>query len=119
MDGSRADGSVLVLPWQPFRRTPWAGPQPFLDPLPRALSRDVVSASDLLVTRQGRSLWVGGEDPPQAEQWRGGRVDSAGLSRLGVRWVVEWLDSPGAISAEHPGLTKVLDGAHWRVWRVG
>jgi len=119
VDGSPADGSVLVLPWQPFRRTPWAGPQPFLDPLPRALSRDVVSARDLLVTRQGRNLWVGGEDPPQAEQWRGGRVDSAGLRRLGVRWVVEWLDSPGAIPAEHQGLTKVLDGAHWRVWRVG
>jgi hypothetical protein len=119
VDGSPADGSVLVLPWQPFRRTPWAGPHSFLDPLPRALSRDVVSARDLLVAREGRNLWVGGEDPPQSGQWRAGRINAADLRRSGVRWVVEWLDSPGAIPVEHQGLTKVLDGAHWRVWRVG
>jgi hypothetical protein len=119
VDGSPVDGSVLVLPWQPLRRTPWAGPQPFLDPLPRALSIDVVSASDLLVTREGRELWVGGEDPAQAEQWRRGQIDSAELRRLGVRWLVEWRDSAGAVPVEHQGLTKVLDGAHWRVWRVG
>jgi hypothetical protein len=118
VDRSPADGSVLILPWQPFRRTSWAGPQLFLDPLPRALSSDVVSARDLLVTREGRNLWVGGEDPPQAEQWREGRVDSAELRRLGVRWLVEWLDSSGILPAEHKGLTKVIDGTHWRVWRV-
>jgi hypothetical protein len=114
-----ADGSVLILPWQPFRQTPWAGPRPFLDPLPRALDHDVVSARDLLVTRGGRATWVGGEDPQQAERWRRGQIDSAGLRRLGVRWLVEWLDSPGALPTEHPGMTRVLDGPHWRVWRVG
>ena len=119
VDGAQAGGSALILPWQPFRQTPWAGPQPFLDPLPRALSTDVVSARDLLVTRGGHDLWVGGEDPPQAAQWRTGRVDSSELRRLGVRWLVEWLDSPGKLPTTHQGLTKVLDGAHWRVWRVG
>ena len=119
VNGSTADGSVLVLSWQPFRRTSWAGPPPFLDPLPRALSKDVISASDLLVTREGRNIWVGGEDPAQAEQWRRGQIDSAELRRLGVRWLVEWLDSPGVVPVEHQGLTKVLDGVHWRVWRVG
>jgi hypothetical protein len=119
VDGSPGGGSALILPWQPFRQTPWAGPQPFLDPLPRALDTDVVSARDLLVTRGGRDLWVGGEDPPQAAQWRTGRVDSAGLRRLGVRWLVEWLDSPGKLPTTHQGLIKVLDGRHWRVWRVG
>jgi hypothetical protein len=119
LDGSSAAGSVLILPWQPFRQTPWAGPQPFLDPLPRALSAEVVSARDLLVAREGHELWVGGEDPAQAELWRRGQIDSAELRRLGVRWLVEWLDSPGAVPVEHQGLTKVFDGAHWRVWRVG
>lgn len=113
------DGSVLILPWQPFRQTPWAGPRPFLDPLPRALDHDVVSARDLLVTRGGRATWVGGEDPQQAERWRRGQIDSAELRRLGARWLVEWLDSPGALPTEHPGMTRVLDGPHWRVWRVG
>jgi hypothetical protein len=119
VNGSAADGSVLILPWQPFRQTPWAGRRPFLDPLPRALDKAVVSARDLLVTRDGRSIWVGGEDLPAAPRWRRGEIEGAELRRLGVRWVVEWLDSPGALPKEHPGMTRVLDGAHWRVWRVG
>jgi hypothetical protein len=118
VDGSPAAGSVLILPWQPFRQTPWAGRQPFLDPLPRALSHDVLSARDLLVTRGGQHLWVGGEDPVQGSQWRQGRVDGAELRRLKVTWLVEWLDSPGTLPVTHNGLTKVVDGAHWRVWRV-
>jgi len=117
--GSPAKGSVLILPWQPFRQTQWAGPRPFQDPLPLALDADVVSARDLLVARGGRNLSVGGEDPPQAEQWRRGRVDGAGLRRLGISWLVEWVDSPGVLPTDHQGLTQVLDGAHWRVWRVG
>lgn len=116
---SGADGSVLILPWQPFRDTPWAGSQPFLDPLPRALNPGVVSARDLLVTRGGREVWVGGEDPTQAERWRRGHVDSAELRQLKVRWLVEWLDTPGVLPTGHRGMTRVLDGAHWRVWRVG
>ncbi|HEX7536203.1 MAG TPA: hypothetical protein VF391_04280 [Dermatophilaceae bacterium] len=117
--GSPAQGSVLILPWQPFRQTPWAGSRPFQDPLPLALGPDVVSARDLLVSHGGRDLWVGGEDPPQAAQWRRGQVDNAGLRRLGISWLVEWVDSPGALPTEHTGLTQVLNGAHWRVWRVG
>jgi hypothetical protein len=62
---------------------------------------------------------VGGEDPPQAEQWRRGQVDGAGLRRLGISWLVEWVDSPGVLPTDHQGLTQVLEGAHWRVWRVG
>jgi hypothetical protein len=119
VNGSPADGSVLILPWQPFRQTSWAGPRPFLDPLPRALDTESVSARDLLVTRGDDRIWVGGEEPRQAARWRRGEVDSAELRRLGVRWLVEWLDSPGALPAEHRGMTKVLDGGHWRVWRVG
>ena len=64
-------------------------------------------------------MWVGGEDPPQAEQWRRGQVDGAELRGLGVVWLVEWLDSPGALPTEHEGMTNVLNGAHWRVWRLG
>jgi hypothetical protein len=119
VNGSPAHGSVLILPWQPFRQTAWNGPEPFLDPLPRALNIDVVSARDLLVTRGGRDLWVGGEDPPQAERWRRGRVDSAELRGLGVGWLVEWLDSPGALPTEHEGMVSVLESSHWRVWKVG
>jgi hypothetical protein len=112
-------GSVLILPWQPFRQTSWAGSRPFLDPLPRALAADVVSARDLLVQRGPHRVWVGGEDPQQAGRWRRGQVDSDELGRIGVSWVVEWLDSPGVLPTEHQGMTKVLETAHWRVWRVG
>jgi hypothetical protein len=118
VNGSATEGSVLVLPWQPFRQTPWAGSRPFLDPLPRALEAKTLSARDLLVTRGARDLWVGGEDPPQAERWRRGVADGAELRRLGVIWLVEWVDSPGALPTEHRGMTRVLDGAHWRLWRV-
>jgi hypothetical protein len=119
LDSPPVAGSVLILPWQPFRQTAWAGPQPFLDPLPRALRTDVISARDLLVTRAGHDVWVGGEDPPQAQLWRAGRIDGAALRRQGVSWLVEWLDSPGTLPTTHAGLTQVLDGAHWRIWRVG
>jgi hypothetical protein len=119
VNSSPRAGSVLILPWQPFRQTSWAGPRPFLDPLPRALEADVVSARDLLVQRGTGQVWVGGEDPQPAGRWRRGQVDSVELGRLGVRWVVEWLDSPGVLPTEHGGMTKVLETAHWRVWRVG
>ncbi|NMM22529.1 MAG: hypothetical protein HHJ11_03330, partial [Phycicoccus sp.] len=119
VNGSATHGAVLVLPWQPFRQTSWAGPRPFLDPLPRALDADVVSARDLLVTREGSEVRVGGEDPPRAEQWRRGQVDGVELRRRGVDWLVEWLDSPGALPTEHKGMEQVLNTVHWRVWRIG
>lgn len=115
---------VLLLPWQPFRTTAWAGPAPFLDPLPRALAPETLHARDLTVRRDGQNFLVGGENPPYAHELTGEQIDTTVLRGLGVRWVIGWRGSSGVI----PELTVagpddtllVLDPVHlgpdWVVW---
>lgn len=118
INAGSSDDSVLVLPWQPFRRTAWAGDQPFLDPLPRALRPAVLSAHDLVVRRGGREVQVSGEDARHGTDWRSGRLDAVVARSLGIRWVVQWQDSPGRKVGATAGLNLVIDGDHWRLWRV-
>jgi hypothetical protein len=42
IDGSRAPGDVLLLPWTAYRRPAWNGGEAMLDPWPRLLSRPVI-----------------------------------------------------------------------------
>ena len=42
IDGSRARGDVLLLPWAAYRRPAWNGDRAMLDPWPRLLSRQVI-----------------------------------------------------------------------------
>ena len=42
IDGSRAPGKVLLLPWTAYRRPAWNGGRALLDPWPRLLSRPVI-----------------------------------------------------------------------------
>ena len=42
IDGSRAPGQVLLLPWAAYRRPAWNGGRTVLDPWPRLLSRPVI-----------------------------------------------------------------------------
>lgn len=115
---------VLLLPWQPFRTTAWAGPTPFLDPLPRALVPETLHARDLTVRRDGQRFLVGGEDPPYAAQLAQEQLDTTVLRGLGVRWVIGWRGSPGILpelSVPGPDETMLaLDpahlGSHWVVW---
>jgi hypothetical protein len=111
------ESSVLVLPWQPLRRVAWAGPHPFLDPLPRALRPTVLTSSTLTVPRDGELLRVG-TDPAEARAWRAGVLDTAALRRLGVRCVIEWKGTPGVLPRAHAGLSLVHSGEHFVVWAV-
>jgi hypothetical protein len=113
----RVPTRVLSLPWQPFRQVAWAGTQPFLDPLPRAVRAEVVGSTVLTVPRDGRLLPVG-TDPPEAKAWTQGRLDVAALSRLGIGYVVEWKTSPGRLPARHDGLRLVTRGQWFDVWAV-
>lgn len=108
---------VLSLPWQPFRQVAWVGPQPFLDPLPRALRAEVVGSTVLTVPRDGTLLPVGNE-PSEAADWKQGRIDVAALSRLGIGYVVEWKGTPGRLPARHDGLRLVTRGQWFDTWAV-
>ncbi|WP_299445424.1 hypothetical protein [uncultured Phycicoccus sp.] len=116
-----ADGSppiVLSLPWQPLRSATWAGPAPFLDPLPRALPDEVLTSSSLTVRRGESTVVV--DDAPRSDgaDWGAGRVSPESLRRAGVTHVVEWLDTPGAPVADRTGWRVVLRGEHFAVYDV-
>ena len=119
VDEVPGDGAVLVLPWQPLRNPSWAGGQAFLDPLPRALDRDVRSSFDLTVVRDGQTLTVDGGDPPEAAQWVAGALDPQVLDRLGITVVVEWRGTVGRLPQAHPGLRLVLRTPEFTVWSRG
>jgi hypothetical protein len=109
---------VLVLPWQPLRQVAWAGSQPFLDPLPLALTGPVVSAQDLVVERDGRLLRVGTSDPAESAAWVRGEVDAASLRQAGITRVVVWRGTPGQGLVTVAGLRLVLDTPEFQVWAV-
>lgn len=91
------DRTTLVLPWQPFRRQGWAGPQPFLDPLPLALHGRAITATTLTVQRGGQTYVVGEDDDALLHAWA--RGDLAALRRAGIEAVVAWDDTPGTSPA--------------------
>ena len=114
-------GRVLVLPYQPFRTTAWAGHQPFLDPTPRALRVPVLVSRQLVVVR-GQQRWTVDDDVVTGDQLGVGSASAAPdlveLRRHGVTAVIEWLDSPGPTWVRSDGLVRVFDGPHFRVWAV-
>jgi hypothetical protein len=107
-------GRVLVLPWQPFRSTDWAGGAPFLDPIERAVHRPVLAARTLTVVVDGAARPIGGDDPSAASSWQAGEL--VGLP-ADVTCIVEWLGTPGRLPADHAGFVPVHTGGLWRVWR--
>ena len=111
------DGTVLVLPWQPFRQVAWAGPQPFLDPLDRALRQQVLEAHELRIVRGGQVLTV--DDEPVG--WRSlseGEANAQQLRAAGVDAVVVWKGTPGTVPAFGAGMQVVLDQPDFAVWSL-
>ena len=108
------DRTTLVLPWQPFRRESWVGPQPFLDPLPLALPGRTLTATALTVRRDGRTLHVGTDDDTAARAWQ--RGDLATLRSAGVEAVVLWAESPGAPPAPVEAGPPLVGHGPVRVW---
>ncbi|RIQ14422.1 hypothetical protein DY240_24845, partial [Jiangella rhizosphaerae] len=90
-------GDVVVLPYQPFRRFPWAGDRTVLDPAPRYLGVEAVVPDALPV---GGDTVVPGEDRRAAEVAEALDAGPEGVGRLaalGVGWVAVERDTPGAI----------------------
>ena len=95
VNGDRAGGGLVSLPWSSFRAYHWAGNVPVLDPAPRAFRRPVVGDQDVLVGRER----IRGESR-EAEQVAAALAvpgdPGPTLSRLGVRYVLIQTDQPGA-----------------------
>jgi hypothetical protein len=111
------DGTVAVLPWQPFRSVSWAGEGSFLDPLPRALPGRVLTAHELTVVRDDQPITVD-DDASGYAAWRAGQLDVADLRGRGVTAVVVWKGTPGRVSPMPTGLRLVHDSANFAVWVV-
>lgn len=116
------DGDVAVLPGGTFRRFPWSGPEPVLDPAPRLLPADVPQTGRLLVLTDTSHTDVGGEGGRaavvEAILLGGGTPDD--LATLGVGWVLVEKDTPGV-----PGdgalleqLEPVVDDDHLTLYRI-
>lgn len=109
-------GSVVVLPFQTYRRFPWNGSRTALDPMPRWLARTVVVSSDLPVEIAGRRVVVRGEDR-LADRVSATLADgpATGLGRLGVRWVI--VDAP-VDSRLLSGLQEISAGSAVQLYEV-
>jgi hypothetical protein len=109
LDRSDDRARVLVLPWQPFRKFPWSGPDAVLDPAPRLLPRQSI-VSD--------ALTVGGTElPPEGPGSRAitadladGRLSQEQLTGLAIGWILIERDTPGPVPELPPGWTPVVDG---------
>ncbi|WP_152691109.1 hypothetical protein [Jiangella alkaliphila] len=94
IDGDHGD--VVVVPYQPFRRFPWAGDRTVLDPAPRYLGVEAVVPDALPV---GGDTVVPGEDRRAAEVGTAldGDDPARDLAALGVGWVAVEQDTPGDV----------------------
>ncbi|MGW1742405.1 hypothetical protein ACWCPQ_26770 [Nocardia sp. NPDC001965] len=88
-------GDIAVLPGGMFRRFPYSGTAPVLDPAPRMLPRDVLQTGalpvhDLTVTGEGARAQI-----VEDLLLEGGPADR--LAQLGVGWVLVERDTPGPL----------------------
>lgn len=116
-------GDVAVLPSGTFRRFPYSGDAPVLDPAPRLLPLDVPQTGRLLVTGAEQSTDIGGEgaraERVEALLIGGGPADH--LPGLGVGWVLVERDAAGPVgAAEHTlaQLEPVFTDEHLALYRV-
>ncbi|MFD0685239.1 hypothetical protein [Actinomadura fibrosa] len=129
IDGDRAPGDVLLLPWAQYRSYPWNHGRRSLDPLPRYLNRRVIMNDAVTVAGTGDggtgnggtgggATTVAPEDP-RAVRLAGvaasGNPSAATLRDEGVRYVV--VDAEvGRLGPV--GAVEVLRGPDLAVYRV-
>ncbi len=91
---SKEAGDVAVLPAGMFRRFPYSGDAPVLDPAPRMLPVDVLQTGQLVV---GRAAAVGGEGAraTRVEQLLLAGAGAEDLNAEQVRWVLVERTTPG------------------------
>jgi hypothetical protein len=114
IDGSRAPGEVLLLPWAAYRRPAWNGGRAMLDPWPRLVSRQVIWNDGSQVGH----IHLQPDDP--AARRLAGVIAAPGpltraLAAAGVRFVV--VDG-GSAARRLPGCAVVARGPGLVVYRV-
>jgi hypothetical protein len=115
IDGSRARGDVLLLPWAAYRRPAWNGGRAMLDPWPRLVSRPVIWNDGAQVGPVQLQ-----PDDPAARRLNGAIRSAAPLTRTlaadGVRFVI--VDSGGSVAARLPGCTVLAARGGLVVYQV-
>ncbi|MCA1005110.1 hypothetical protein LCL87_05250 [Rhodococcus hoagii] len=93
---SKEAGDVAVLPAGMFRKFPYSGDAPVLDPAPRMLPRDVLQTGQLVV---GQAATVGGEGAraTRVENLLLSGSDPRSLVDEHVRWVLVERTTPGPL----------------------
>jgi hypothetical protein len=112
-------GAVAVLPWRNYARFGWNPAGPLIQPLARVVGHTVIFDQDLVVTTGGTARTVPGEDTlaRRVGQVVTGdqTVVSAGLGRLGVRWVI--VDGPLA-GHTLAGMRSIFRGGDLSLYEV-
>lgn len=105
LESSTEDGDVAVLPAGMFRRFPYSGDAPVLDPAPRMLPRNVLQTGELVVA--GGSVAGEGTRATQVEQvlLAGGSPEQ--LAALGARWVLVERSTPGPLGESGKTLARL------------
>ena len=78
--------SVVALPPDSMRRFTWAGSAPVLDPLPRWVRADVLTAGDLVVG--GQTVPGEGAHAREVQRLITAGADPTTLAQAGVGWVL-------------------------------
>lgn len=115
----RGEGDVAVLPGGMFRKFPYSGRAPVLDPAPRMLPADVLQTGELPV--HGRTVAGEGTRAGEVEQLllAGGSPDE--LAARGVGWVLVERTTPGPLgnsTVTLAGLQQVYADADLALYRV-
>ncbi|MFI1463805.1 hypothetical protein [Nocardia carnea] len=112
-------GDIAVLPGGMFRRFPYSGTAPVLDPAPRMLPRDVLQTGALPV--RGETVTGEGTRAQTVEDLLLTGGEAAELARLGVGWVLVERDSPGPLGESATTLAqlnRVFDSDELRLYQV-
>ncbi|MFD8104056.1 hypothetical protein ACFV24_31410 [Nocardia fluminea] len=102
VDHIDAPGDVAVLPAGMFRRFPYSGTAPVLDPAPRILPNDVLQTGELRV--RGYAVNGEGNRARTVERALLDGAPSTELAALGVGWVLIERTTPGPLGASEKTL---------------
>ncbi|MFD3703294.1 hypothetical protein ACFWUP_09125 [Nocardia sp. NPDC058658] len=103
VDRIDAPGDVAVLPAGMFRRFPYSGTPPVLDPAPRILPNDVLQTGELRV--RGYAVTGEGNRARTVEQALLQGAPATDLATLGVGWILIERTTPGPLGTSEKTLT--------------
>ncbi|MFC9874746.1 hypothetical protein [Nocardia salmonicida] len=95
IDHIDAPGDIAVLPGGMFRRFPYSGTAPVLDPAPRILPHDVLQTGELRV--RGYAVTGEGNRARTVEQALLRGAPATDLAALGVGWILIERTTPGPL----------------------